>query len=369
MKLGMFMMPLHPVRRNITQALREDLETVVHADRVGFDEIWIGEHASCLTEPIVSPLIFLAAAIHQTKTIRLGTGTINLPQHHPARMAGEIAQFDHMSEGRLLLGIGPGGLRSDFELFKTEDHAARPEMMLESIDMMIKIWSQDPPYTFKGKYWDFKLEESVIPEFGIGWMSKPYQKPHPPIAMSAMSTSSSSVRTAGQRDWSPISAPFIHKNALKTHWQAFEEGHAKAGRKADGANWRVGRTVVVASTDAQASDAAYDPKGQYYFYYDYLIRQMKQFNFSFIMKPDPAMPDDRLTAENVVTDRVIFGSPKRVAEQIVALREEIGPFGTIVTSAHDWAGSDFEKQSMRLMAQEVMPLLRSAAPSTNAAAS
>ena len=183
-----------------------------------------------------------------------------------------------------------------------------------------------------------------------------------------MSASSSSVRTAGQRDWSPISAPFIHKNALKTHWQAFEEGHAKAGRQANGANWRVGRTVVVAPTDAQARDAAFDPKGQYYFYYDYLIRQMKKFNFTFIMKHDAAIPDDQLTAESAVADRVIFGGPKSVAEQIMALREEIGPFGTIVTSAHDWAGGDFEKQSMRLMGEEVMPLLRAATRGTRAAA-
>jgi alkanesulfonate monooxygenase SsuD/methylene tetrahydromethanopterin reductase-like flavin-dependent oxidoreductase (luciferase family) len=361
MKLGMFMMPLHPVDRDMTRALREDLETVVHADKVGFDEMWVGEHATCLTEPIPNPMLFLASAIHLTSRIKLGTGVLNLPQHHPARAACEIAQFDHMSGGRMLLGVGPGGLRSDFELFKTEDHAARPAMVLESIDIMTRIWAQDPPYEFKGKFWDVTLKESVLPEFGIGWMPKPLQKPHPPIAVSAMSQASSSVRTAGARGWGVITAPFIHKNYVRTHWQALRDGAASAGRETDGSEWRVGRTVVVAPSDAEAEDAAFDPKGQYYFYYDYLIRQMKHFNFAVTMKPDPSVPDDALTAESAIADRVIHGSPKKVAEQILALREEVGPFGGLVSSQHDWDGKDFEKRSMRLLAEEVMPLVRRAA--------
>ena len=94
-----------------------------------------------------------------------------------------------------MFGFGGGGLGlGNMEQRGLTDDLRHP-MMLESIDMMIKIWAQDPPYVFKGKYWDIKLEESVIPEFGIGALPKPYQKPHPPIAMSAMSTSSSSVRT------------------------------------------------------------------------------------------------------------------------------------------------------------------------------
>jgi alkanesulfonate monooxygenase SsuD/methylene tetrahydromethanopterin reductase-like flavin-dependent oxidoreductase (luciferase family) len=360
MKLGMFMMPLHPIQRDMTTVLEEDLETVVHADQVGFDEMWVGEHAACLTEPISNPLIFLAAAIHRTKRIKLGTGVLNLPQHHPARAACDVALFDHLAKGRFLLGVGPGGLRSDFELFKTEDHQARPAMTLESVDMMLKIWSQDPPYEIKGKYWDVTLKNSVIPEFGIGWMPKPYQKPHPPIAMSAMSSGSSSVRTAGARGWGVISAPFIHKNQLKTHWAAYQEGAASAGRKVDAGEWRVGRTIVVAPSDQEAKDAAFDPKGQYYYYYDYLSRQMKQFGFAVIMKPDPSLPDSSLTTESAIADRVIWGSPKRVLEQLLALRAEVGPFGGVVTSQHDWDGKEFEKRSMRLLAEEVMPALRRA---------
>jgi alkanesulfonate monooxygenase SsuD/methylene tetrahydromethanopterin reductase-like flavin-dependent oxidoreductase (luciferase family) len=191
-------------------------------------------------------------------------------------------------------------------------------------------------------------------------MPKPYQKPHPPIVMSAMSMGSGSVKTAGARGWGVITAPFIHKNMVGTHWTALQEGAASAGRKADGLQWRVGRTVVVAPTESEARDAVFDPKGQYLFYYDYLIRQMKHFNFAVTMKPDASVPDDKLTAESAVADRVIFGTPKRVAEQIIALREEVGPFGGLVTSQHDWDGRDFEKRSMRMLAEEAMPIVRRA---------
>jgi alkanesulfonate monooxygenase SsuD/methylene tetrahydromethanopterin reductase-like flavin-dependent oxidoreductase (luciferase family) len=186
--------------------------------------------------------------------------------------------------------------------------------------------------------------------------------------MSAMSAGSGSVRTAAARGWAVISAPFIHKNQLKTHWSAMQEGAASAKRRADGAEWRVGRTVIVAPSDAEAKDAAFDPKGQYYFYYDYLSRQMKHFGFAAIMKPDPNLPDEALTTEGAIADRVIHGSPKRVAEQLLALRSEIGPFGGVVTSQHDWDGKEFEKRSMRLLAEEVMPILRRATGGSAAAA-
>ncbi len=120
MKLGMFMMPMHRVGRDLTEILDEDLQTVLHADRVGFDEVWVGQHYACCSEPISSPLTFLAVAIPQTKRITFGTGVINLPQNHPAQVACDTALFDHLSRGRLLFGIGPGGLISDFELFNPD---------------------------------------------------------------------------------------------------------------------------------------------------------------------------------------------------------------------------------------------------------
>ena len=139
MRLGMFMMPVHPPDRTFWSTLEEDAEKSVLADRLGFDEVWMGEHFSATTEPIPSPLMFFANLLHRTKHIHFGTAVINLPNHHPAIVAAEAAQFDHMSKGRFMLGVGPGGLVSDFELFKMTDHNARNRMVVEAVGMIEKI--------------------------------------------------------------------------------------------------------------------------------------------------------------------------------------------------------------------------------------
>jgi hypothetical protein len=118
MKLGLFMMPLHDPKRAYMEVLKQDREAILLADQLGYNEAWVGEHYSCKTEPIPSPLQFMATLIPVTKQIVFGTGVINLPQHHPANVAGEVAQLDHLSEGRYIMGVGPGGLGSDFELFE-----------------------------------------------------------------------------------------------------------------------------------------------------------------------------------------------------------------------------------------------------------
>ena len=88
---------------------------------------------------------------------------INLPNHHPAIVAAEAAQFDHMSKGRFMLGVGPGGLVSDFELFKNPDVHARNRMVVEAVDFITRIWSQDPPYELKGEFWNVEIKDGIVP--------------------------------------------------------------------------------------------------------------------------------------------------------------------------------------------------------------
>ncbi|MFX5046128.1 LLM class flavin-dependent oxidoreductase, partial [Acinetobacter baumannii] len=90
------------------ETLAEDTEKSLLADRLGFHELWIGEHFSASSEPIASPMMFMAALAPRTN-LTFATGVINLPNHHPAMVAAEVAQFDHMTRGRFILGIGPGG--------------------------------------------------------------------------------------------------------------------------------------------------------------------------------------------------------------------------------------------------------------------
>ncbi len=105
MKLGLFMMPLHDPKRNYTEILQQDREAILLAERLGYDEAWVGEHYSAATEPIPDPLQFMATLIPVTKSIKFGTSVLNLPQHHPAVVAGNCAMFDHLAAGRFIMGI------------------------------------------------------------------------------------------------------------------------------------------------------------------------------------------------------------------------------------------------------------------------
>ena len=163
----MFAMPFHHPARDYATVLEEDQEAIVLADRLGFTEAFVGEHFSSWSERITSPLIFLATLVSRTTQIRLGTGVINLPQIHPATVAAQAAMFDHLSGGRFIMGIGPGGLASDLEMFAPGPPEQRPAMVLESIDTILKLWSQDPPYRIDGQFWKFSRIVPAVKDIGL----------------------------------------------------------------------------------------------------------------------------------------------------------------------------------------------------------
>jgi alkanesulfonate monooxygenase SsuD/methylene tetrahydromethanopterin reductase-like flavin-dependent oxidoreductase (luciferase family) len=222
-RLGMFMQPVHDPKRNFTQVLKEDCDAIRLADQLGFEEVFVGEHASATVEPITSPLVFLATLIEQTKQIKFGTGVVCLPQHHPAQVAGQAALFDHLSNGRCIMGIGTGSLSSDMEVFGVGGATDRGAMVCESIDHILATWDGVAPYNRKGGYWDVVLQDTSRLEFGVGEFVKPLQQPHPPIAISIMSPASSSALMAGERGWIPISgASFLQPRYTSSHWEKYE---------------------------------------------------------------------------------------------------------------------------------------------------
>src|SRR5512134_2917548 len=151
MKLGMFMMPLHPPGRRPAETYAEDREAILLADRLGYSEALVGEHVTDLAENVTSCLMFLASVAHDTKNIVLGSGTLNMPNSHPAAIAAQVAMLDHMLRGRFLMGISPGGLMSDAEVFGNYKKD-RNEIFLESINMVLDIWAKDAPYELEGEY-------------------------------------------------------------------------------------------------------------------------------------------------------------------------------------------------------------------------
>ena len=113
LKFGAFLAPHHPIGEHPMLQFRRDLDFVEQIDALGFDEFWCGEHHSSGWEMIASPEMFLAAAGERTKRIRLGTGVVSLPYHHPFNVAQRMVQLDYMTGGRAIFGSGPGALASD----------------------------------------------------------------------------------------------------------------------------------------------------------------------------------------------------------------------------------------------------------------
>jgi alkanesulfonate monooxygenase SsuD/methylene tetrahydromethanopterin reductase-like flavin-dependent oxidoreductase (luciferase family) len=357
----MFMMPLHPPGRIPHETLREDQEAIILADQLGFSEAYVGEHVTDLAENVTSCLMFLASVARLTTNIKLGTGTINVPNSHPAAIAAQVAMLDHMLEGRFIMGISPGGLMSDAEVFGNFERD-RLEIFVEGINMVLDIWEGEPPYDLKGKYFNISTARSMIPEIGQGAILKPFQRPRPPIVVTAVAPFSKGVTAAAERGWDPISANFLLPKWVKTHWDSYAQGCETAGRPALPANWRVAKSIFVTDNDdALAKRYAHTAEGPYHFYFKQLIRKLVGYGGrSNLFKADQSEPDDSINADTVAPKLVIAGSVDSVVDQILALRDDVGDFGTLLYACHDWMDPAMGKRSMTLMAEQVMPRVNAA---------
>ena len=359
MKYSSFMMPLHPPGRNVVETLQEDREAILLADRLGFSEAYVGEHVTDAAETVTSSMIFLASLAAETKNIKLGTGTINMPNSHPAAIAAQVAMLDNMLQGRFIMGISPGGLMSDAEVFGNFGKD-RNAMFVESINTVLKIWESDPPYNIEGQFWNVSVGKTMIPEIGQGFIMKPFQRPHPPIVGTAVAPISQGVTEMAKRGWGPISANFLMPEWVKTHWPKYVEGREAVGAKADPADWRVAKSIFVADDEATAKRYGYGEGGPHHFYFKQLVRKLAGGGRGNLFKTDQNMPDSELTPEYVTQRLVLAGTVNSVVDQILAFREQVGDFGNLVYAMHDWVDPALGKRSMELFATEVMPRVNAA---------
>lgn len=367
MELGFFTMPIHPVDKDWRQSLAEDREAFLLADRLGYVEGYVGEHVTDAAENITSSAVFVAWLAAETRNIRLGTGTFNIPNSHPAAIASQAAMLDHMLDGRFNMGISPGGLASDAEVFGNLD-ADRPAMFLEGINTILKIWESDAPYDIKGKFWTVTTSRTQMTDIGQGIMPKPLQRPHPPIVVTAVAPFSQGVTEAAARGWDPISANFLMPQWVKSHWPKYVEGCDRVGRKADLANWRVAKSIFVAEDMDTARRYATDPNGPYRFYYSQLLTKMRKHGRLNLFKEYKDQPDDEVTLDKVCERLVIWGTPDKVTDELLAFREDVGRFGTLLYAGKDWTDPALGRRSMELLAEKVKPAVKAAEASASEAA-
>jgi alkanesulfonate monooxygenase SsuD/methylene tetrahydromethanopterin reductase-like flavin-dependent oxidoreductase (luciferase family) len=356
MKLGLFMMPTHPPERDLLAGHEWDLEVLRAADRLGYDEAWIGEHFTSPWEPNPAPDLLIAQALTQTNRIKLAPGAHLLPYHQPAELACRVAYMDQLAGGRYMLGIGSGGLPTDFQLFDIDAAAGQHrEKFREALEIILKIWTTDGGMEFHTKYWQGSVS---VPLYGglLKHHIKPLQKPYPPIGIAGISYKSETLKLAGEYGFLPLSLD-MNAKALVSHWEAVEEGAARAGRIPRRSDWRIVRDVFVADTDAQARADCLN-SGLARATREYLLPLYRELQFTPFFKHDNSVADEDVTPEYLIEHSWLVGSPRTVTEKLLALYREVGGFGGLLMMGADCADNPQPwLKSLRLMAEQVIPRL------------
>lgn len=362
LKLGFFIQPVHPLSRSYGDVLREDREAVVLADRLGYREAFIGEHLVDSAETITSSLAFIANLADACPSITFGTGVLPLANYHPAMAAAQVAMVDHLVQGRLILGVGPG-VAGDAEAMGNLG-SDRNRKTQEALDHMCRIWSEEPPYRIEGKFYRTTTERSLDRNIGVGVAVRPLQEPHPPIAITSIRPDAQGPHAAGARGWSGISATYVGAYVVRAHIKNYLEGRRSAGLCADASGWRVARSVFVADDEATAHRYVHREDGAHDFYFHVMRTKLAKAGALDVMRDFPDQPDSELSTKRCIERLVIAGTPQSVADQILAFRNEVGAFGTLLYTGHDWTDSTLARRSMELMANEVWPRIDRAAHET-----
>ena len=358
MRYGLFLQSSHPPERSLSDAIERVLTQIRWADELGFSEAWLGEHLTAAWEPIAAQDLVIAQALTCTQNITLCAGAFVLPFYHPAALAMRISQLDHMAKGRFIVGIAAGSIPTDLALLDIDAAAGEHrERMQESLEIMLRLWS-DPiePWSIEGKYWTVRNPEPLL---GFGPHLRPYQDPHPPIALAGLSPDSPTLELAGSRGFLPLSLTF-NTPYLEGHWTAVERGAARTGLSCDRSDWRVVRDIFVAETDEEAR--RWVKEGN-------MGRAWREHNFPTLdlfgwrrfLAHDQSVPDSAIDLDYLVEHLFLVGSPETVAARLIEVEEALGGFGTVVLNAYDWGEDPVAYQnSLTLFAQEVMPRVENA---------
>ena len=339
MKFGAFLAPHHPIGEHPMLQMRNDIKFAAHLDALGFDEFWVGEHHSTGWEVIASPEMFLAAVGENTHRIRLGTGVVSLPYHHPFNIAQRMVQLDHMTGGRVIFGTGPGALPSDAYTLGIDPMTQR-DRQDEAIGVIKRLFAGER-VTHQSDW--FTLQDARLQLF-------PLQEEMPMVTASSISPSGMTL--AGKYGMGVLS---IGSNsdaglaALPTQWGFAEQAAAKSGKVIDRKDWRVLMSWHIAETREEARAQA--GKGLMHWHNEYTVGTLMRPGAVEFKTPDQAV-DETAFIEGAAS---VIGTPDDLIAAIRKLSASAGGFGTVLGFAHDWANRENTLKSWDLVARYVIP--------------
>jgi limonene 1,2-monooxygenase len=310
-EVGIFLAPFHRLGENPTLGLERDLELLQWIDYLGFDEAWIGEHHSAGWEPIASPEVFIATAAERTKHIKLGTGVASLPYHHPLMMANRMVLLDHLTRGRVMLGVGPGSLVSDAYMMGIDPPTQRPRMD-EALGVIMRLLTETGPVTHEAEW--FTLKDALL-------HLRPYTQPHFPVSVAAAQSPSGMV-LAGKHGAGVLSLSVLaedsYASTLSEYWDIAEETAAQHGKTMSRDEWRLVLLVHLAESRKEAFEQARVEAGRY---------QREYFEHTVGFDPVIDGPADQIIDEQVKRGVWCVGTPDDLVATIKRLDEQSGGFG------------------------------------------
>jgi limonene 1,2-monooxygenase len=345
MKFGIFLAPFHPLGENPTLALERDFELVEKLDKLGYDEAWIGEHHSAGWETIASPEIFIAAAAARTKHIKLGTGVVSLPYHHPLMVADRMVLLDHITRGRVLFGVGPGALPTDALMLGIDPVLQRPRMN-EALKVIIRLFTEVDPITYECDWFTLKNARLQL---------RPFTRPHMPIAVAAVQSPAGMV-SAGETGSGVLTMSVPRgkdASALAGFWGIAEDAADKAGKTMDRSEWRVVLHVHLADTREEALRQIKTRAGRYRIEYSEGTTGSAQ---------PSGLTIPEVAEHFAATGDWCIGTPDDLIEKIEELQHHTGGFGGLMVQAIDWADQEDLHHSYDLLARYVMPHFQNSLP-------
>lgn len=341
MRFGIFVGPFHSPRVNPSLALNWDLELVAHLDRLGYDEAWFGEHHSGAYEIIPSPEIMIAAAAQRTHRIRLCSGVISLPYHHPLMIADRMVLLDHLTRGRATFGFGPGALVTDSYMMGIDYNQLRPRME-EGLEAILELLAGEGPVNRETDW--FTLSDAQL-------QLAPFTPPRPPISV-AQAISPAGPKVAGKFGLGLLSIGTTSQAgveaAMKT-WEIVDEQAQQHGQTVSRDDWTVVVFMHVRETEEQARE-------------DLRYGAQDFFKYKHVVQP----PEFRKFEDDLPTDQIIdaindgggcVGTPEMAIEFIENLQRVTGGFGSLLFQGTDWARPEATLRHYELFAREVMPAI------------
>ena len=315
------------------------MELVTWLDELAFDEVWVGEHHSAGWEYIASPEIFLTMAAERTRHIKLGTGVVSLPYHHPMLVAERLALLDNLTRGRILFGVGPGALVTDALMFGVDPSRTRP-MMDESLGVILRLFTETEPITVESDW--FTLRDAVL-------QVRPYTRPHMPLAVASMQ-SPAGPALAGKYGAGLLSIGvfFGYRGAvdLNAQWHVAEEAAAESGQTVSRDEWRLVLPIHLAETRQAAFDQIRDRATAW----------LTRYQRDVLGRPLPdGVPEDRVVEELAERGSWLVGTPDDCIAGIERLEALSGGFGGLLVMVQDWATREHQRRSYELLARYVMP--------------